>query len=165
MIQRSRIPHFYPIIIVSWMSQTCRKINMLTYYKHNDRRMSWVTSGWGDQGRFIKKMMLKLSVPGGLQEKVETVKEKGMTSIHKEGGKGKMDIQSSQCSDVYRAWEHLGRDNSMGELELYFIGTKEPWESKGGCQEQICIFRNILALEWRRETQEWGIPFSGKLEP
>lgn len=49
-------------------------------------------------------MMLKLSLPGGLQEKAETVKEKGMTSIHREGGWGKMDIQSPQCSDVIRVY-------------------------------------------------------------
>lgn len=55
-------------------------------------------------------MMLKLSVPGGLQEKVETVKEKGMTSIHTEGGKRKMDIQSPtalMCIGHESIWEEI----------------------------------------------------------
>ena len=66
-------------------SQTFRKINVLTYYKYNDRRMSWVTSGWSDQERFTKKKMLERSLSGGLQEKIETIRE--------EGWEGKIDIQ------------------------------------------------------------------------
>ena len=47
--------------------------------------MSWVTSGWSDQERFTKKKMLERSLSGGLQEKIETIRE--------EGWEGKIDIQ------------------------------------------------------------------------
>ena len=100
-------------------------------------------------------MMLKLSVPGGLQEKVETVKEKGMTSIHTEGGKRKMDIQSptalmvsdpSFCAFVHRV--------AFEEVSVRLFATP--------CHPTLCHYTVNGILQAR--ILEWiAFPFSRDL--